>query len=294
MDSARVIARFEVERQALAVMDHPAIAKVFDGGTTPDGRPYFAMEFVRGEPITAYCDRVGLRLPARLELFVQLCEGVQHAHQKGIIHRDLKPSNVLVTEIDDRPVPRIIDFGIAKAVSQPLTDRPLYTELGGFVGTPEYMSPEQAGLTPADVDTRTDVYALGVMLYELLVGTLPFDTTTGREGGIDQIRRIIREQEPVRPSTRVRRRGVAGKTEADRRAMVPDRLARVLRGDLDAITMRALEKDRARRYATANALALDVPGISKTNRSPPDRPAPSTGRKSSCGAIAGAWWRYSY
>ena len=258
MDSAQVVARFEVERQALAVMDHPAIAKVFDGGTTHDGRPYFAMEYVRGEAITAYCDRLGLRLPARLELFVQLCEGVQHAHQKGIIHRDLKPSNVLVTEIDDRPVPRIIDFGIAKAVSQPLTDRPVYTVLGGFVGTPEYMSPEQAGLTPTDVDTRTDVYALGVMLYELLVGALPFETTTLREGGIDQIRQMIREQEPVRPSTRVRRRGAAGSSDADRRAMVPDRLAHVLRGDLDAITMKALEKDRGRRYPTANALALDV------------------------------------
>src|SRR5262245_45254588 len=176
MDSARVIARFDAERQALALMDHPAIAKVFDAGTTPEGRPYFAMEYVRGESITSYCDKHRLTIRERLELFIQLCDGVQHAHQKGIIHRDLKPSNVLVTVSDDRPVPRIIDFGIAKAMAQPLTERPMFTEVGGFLGTPEYMSPEQADVSPVDVDTRSDVYSLGVILYELMVGTLPFDS----------------------------------------------------------------------------------------------------------------------
>ncbi len=203
MDTAQVVARFEAERQALAVMDHPAIAKVFDGGTTPEGRPYFAMEYVRGEAITSYCDRQRLSIHERLELFIQLCDGVQHAHQKGIIHRDLKPSNVLVSVADDHPVPRIIDFGIAKAVSQPLTERPLFTELGGFLGTPEYMSPEQAELTPVDVDTRSDVYSLGVLLYEILVGTLPFDSVGLRQAGLDEIRRTIREKDPLRPSTQI-------------------------------------------------------------------------------------------
>ena len=189
MDSTQVIARFEAERQALAVMDHPSIAKVFDGGKTPEGRPYFAMEYVRGEAITRYCHRRRLSLRARLELVIQLCEGVQHAHQKGIIHRDLKPSNVLVAEVDDHPVPRIIDFGIAKAVWQPLSNELLVTEIGGFVGTPEYMSPEQAEVTPIDIDTRSDVYSLGVLLYELLAGTLPFDAGRLRQVGVDEIRR---------------------------------------------------------------------------------------------------------
>ena len=257
MDSAQVVARFEAERQALAVMDHPAIAKVFDGGTTPEGRPYFAMEYCRGEAITAYCDRQRLSVRERLEIFIELCDGIQHAHQKGIIHRDLKPSNVLVTAVDDRHVPRIIDFGIAKAISQPLTERPLYTEVGGFIGTPEYMSPEQAELTPLDVDTRSDVYSLGVMLYELLVGTLPLDGPTLRREGFDEIRRAIREDDPVRPSTRLPH--VAQSiTVAERRRMPLRKLVSVLRGDLDWITMKALEKDRTRRYQTANALALDI------------------------------------
>ncbi len=257
MDTAQVVARFEAERQALAVMDHPAIAKVFDAGTTPEGRPYFAMEYVRGEAITQYCDRQRLPIRERLELFIQLCDGVQHAHQKGIIHRDLKPSNVLVSVAEDRPVPRIIDFGIAKAVAQPLTERPLFTEIGGFLGTPEYMSPEQAELTPVDVDTRSDVYSLGVLLYDLLVGTLPFDSASLRQAGVDEIRRTIREKDPLRPSTRITRHASAGSVAAQRQIQ-PAKLAAVVRGDLDWITMKALEKDRTRRYQTANALALDV------------------------------------
>jgi non-specific serine/threonine protein kinase/serine/threonine-protein kinase len=258
MDTAQVVARFEAERQALAVMDHPAIAKVFDGGTTPEGRPYFAMEYVRGESITSYCDRQRLPIHERLELFIQLCDGVQHAHQKGIIHRDLKPSNVLVSVAEDRPVPRIIDFGIAKAIAQPLTERPLFTEIGGFLGTPEYMSPEQAELTPVDVDTRSDVYSLGVLLYGLLVGTLPFDSASLRQAGVDEIRRTIREKDPLRPSTRITGHAPSAISVAAQRQIQPAKLAAVVRGDLDWITMKALEKDRTRRYQTANALALDV------------------------------------
>jgi tetratricopeptide (TPR) repeat protein len=258
MDTARVVARFEAERQALAMMDHPAIAKVFDGGTTPTGRPYFAMEYVKGEAITSYCDRHRLPIHERLELFIQLCDGVQHAHQKGIIHRDLKPSNVLVSVADDYPVPRIIDFGIAKAIAHRLSEQPALTELGGFLGTPEYISPEQAELTPLDVDTRSDVYSLGVMLYEILVGTPPFDSAAFREAGLDEIRRTIREKDPVKPSTRITRSGPASTSAADQRRTQPTKLAAVLRGDLDWITMKAIEKDRTRRYQTANALGLDV------------------------------------
>lgn len=258
MDTAHVVARFEAERQALAVMDHPAIAKIFDGGSTPEGRPYFAMEYVRGEAITSYCDRHRLSIRDRMELFIQLCDGVQHAHQKGIIHRDLKPSNVLVSVADEQPVPRIIDFGIAKAIAQPLTDRPLFTGLGGFLGTPEYMSPEQAELTPIDVDTRSDVYSLGVLLYELLGGTLPFDSEALREASVDEIRRTIREKDPPRPSNRVTHGKLASMAAAEHRRTQPAKLVSLLRGDLDWITMRALEKDRTRRYQTVNALALDV------------------------------------
>ena len=258
MDSARVIARFEAERQALAMMDHPAIAKVFDAGTTPEGRPYFAMEYVRGEAITSYCDRQRLSVRDRLELFIQLCEGVQHAHQKGIIHRDLKPSNVLVGFVDDHPVPRIIDFGIAKAVAQPLTGHSLFTEFGTFIGTPEYMSPEQAEMSPLDVDTRSDVYSLGILLYELLVGALPFDRDALRHAGLDAIRRTIRETDAPRPSTRVTRVGADSETIAACRQTHSVKLARMLRGDLDWITVKALEKERSRRYATANALAMDI------------------------------------
>jgi len=258
MDTARVIARFDAERQALAVMDHPTIAKVFDGGKTPEGRPYFAMEYVRGEAITVYCNRRRLTIPERLELFIHLCEGVQHAHQKGIIHRDLKPSNVLVSEVDDHPVPRIIDFGIAKAIAQPLTEQLLVTELGGFMGTPAYMSPEQAEPASIDIDTRSDVYSLGVMLYELLVGVLPFDADALRQAGVDELRRTIREKDPPRPSTRVLQLGATSLGATEQHHISSSKLARTLRGDLDWITMKALEKDRTRRYATANALALDV------------------------------------
>ena len=258
MDSAQVVARFEAERQALALMDHPAIASVYDGGTTPQGRPYFAMEYFRGEPITTYCDRQRLSTTARLELFIRVCEGVQHAHQKGIIHRDLKPSNILVTLQDDHPTPKVIDFGVAKAIARPLTERALYTELGALIGTPEYMSPEQAEMSGLDVDTRTDVYALGVLLYELLTGTLPFDSKELRQGGLGEIQRIIREKEPSRPSTRITPPGLASTAAAQNRQTEPRRLASELRGDLDWITMRALEKDRTRRYQTANALAADV------------------------------------
>lgn len=293
MDTAQVVARFQAERQALALMDHPAIARVFDAGSTPEGRPYFAMEYVRGEPITAYCDRHRLTTRERLELFIQACEGVQHAHQKAIIHRDLKPSNVLVTLQDDRPVPKIIDFGVAKATTQSLTEQTLFTEFGALIGTPEYMSPEQAEMGGLDIDTRTDVYALGVILYELLTGTLPFDARTLREKGLDEIRRTIREVEPPRPSTRISQNGPKSGDAAQNRRTEPGRLASLLRGDLDWITMRALEKDRTRRRMpwrwTSGA-------ASTTSRSRPVPRAPLIASVSSCGGIGSVspprprWW----
>ena len=258
MDTVQVVARFEAERQALALMDHPAIATVFDGGSTPEGCPYFVMEYVKGEPITAYCDRHRLAMRQRLELFAQVCDGVQHAHQKGVVHRDLKPSNVLVALQDDRPVPKIIDFGVAKATAQQLTDRTLRTEFGAIIGTLEYMSPEQAEMGGLDVDTRTDVYALGVILYELLTGALPFESKELRQAGILEVQRTIREKEPPRPSTRITSLGNASTAAATNRHTEPRRLASQLRGDLDWVTMRALEKDRTRRYQTANALAAEV------------------------------------
>ena len=258
MDSAQVVARFEAERQALALMDHAAIARVFDGGVTPQGRPFFAMEHVRGEPVTTYCDRHRLSTEDRLALFLELCEGVQHAHQKGIIHRDLKPSNILVTIQGDRPVPKIIDFGVAKATARQLTDQALLTELGAPIGTAEYMSPEQAEMGALDIDTRTDVYALGVTLYELLTGALPFASRELRAGGPTEIHRIIREKEPPRPSTRVTQLARESAEAARNRDTEPRRLAGRLRGDLDWITMKALEKDRTRRYGSASEMAADI------------------------------------
>jgi eukaryotic-like serine/threonine-protein kinase len=277
MDTAQVIARFEAERQALALMDHPAIATVFDAGSTPQGRPYFVLEYVRGEAITDYCDRHRLSIAERLELFIQVCEGVQHAHQKGVIHRDLKPSNVLVTLLEDRAVPKIIDFGIAKATTRALTERTLFTELGVLVGTPEYMSPEQAESTGLDIDTRTDVYALGVLLYELLTGVLPFDSRELRDKGLEHIRRTIRERDPLRPRTRITQRGQASSDVAEKRRLAVGKLASRLRGDLDWITMKAVEKDRTRRYQTANALALDPGGSLPTSPCRPVRRARPTG-----------------
>jgi WD40 repeat protein/serine/threonine protein kinase/tetratricopeptide (TPR) repeat protein len=253
-----VLARFESERQALALMDHPAIAKVFDAGTTDDGRPYFVMERVAGVPITEFCDLRKLTSKKRLELFAEVCDAIQHAHTKGILHRDIKPTNVLVTEAEGRPRPKVIDFGIAKALNQKLTEKTLYTALGVLVGTPGYMSPEQASSTPLDVDTRADVYSLGVLLYELLTGAPPFEARRLREAGWAGMLRIIQEEEPPRPSARVTTQTKAGTDVAGRRGTEPGRLARELRGDLDWITLKALEKDRSRRYQSALGLADDV------------------------------------
>jgi len=261
MDTKSVIARFEVEQQALALMDHPNIAKVFDAGTTESGRPYFVMELVRGTKITQYCDQNSLTTEERLKLFIQVCQAVQHAHQKGIIHRDIKPSNILVTTTaEDVALPVVIDFGIAKATSnQRLTDKTYFTALEMLIGTPAYMSPEQAELTSVDVDTRTDIYSLGVLLYELLTGSPPFDTAELSKAGLDEIRRVIREQEPGRPSTRLRKMTDADLTVlAKNHKSEPPTLIRTIRGDLDWIVMKALEKDRKRRYATAHGLVLDV------------------------------------
>ena len=258
MDTKEVLARFESERQALALMNHPTIAKAYEAGSTDEGRPFFAMEYVRGVPLTDYCDAQRLSTQERLTLFMDVCGGVQHAHQKGIIHRDIKPSNILVAVEDGRPIPKIIDFGVAKATSQRLTERTLFTELGQWIGTPEYMSPEQAELTGLDVDTRSDVYSLGVVLYELLAGTQPFDSKELRTAGFDEMRRRIREEEPPRPSTRVSSLGNASKVAAERRQTDIQGLARTLRGDLDWIVMKALEKDRTRRYGSPGEVAADV------------------------------------
>jgi serine/threonine protein kinase/WD40 repeat protein len=258
MDTREVVARFEAERQALALMDHPNIARVFDGGATETGRPYFVMELVRGEPITAYCDTQRLSVDERLELFMQVCQAVQHAHQKGIIHRDLKPSNVMVTVVDDRPVPKVIDFGIAKATAQRLTEKTFFTRFAQFLGTPAYVSPEQADLTSTDIDTRADIYSLGILLYELLTGTTPFDGELLR-AGMDELRRTICEKEPKRPSTRLNAMGEAERTATARRCRTEAQtLFHQLRGDLDWIVVKCLEKDRERRYATANGLAADI------------------------------------
>jgi serine/threonine protein kinase/tetratricopeptide (TPR) repeat protein len=261
MDTNNVIARFEAERQALALMDHPNIAHVLDAGATENGRPYFVMELVRGIKITDYCDQHSLTTEDRLELFTQVCNAVQHAHQKGIIHRDIKPSNVLVTTSSEgKPLPKVIDFGIAKATTGlQLTDKTLFTAFEMLIGTPAYMSPEQAALTSVDVDTRTDIYSLGVLLYELLTSTTPFDTKELLKAGLDEVRRVIQTEEPVRPSTRLRTMMPANRTSISqqRQADAP-KLIHDMSGDLDWIVMKALEKDRERRYQTANALAEDI------------------------------------
>jgi non-specific serine/threonine protein kinase/serine/threonine-protein kinase len=258
MDSRAVFSRFDSERQALALMEHPNIAKVFDAASAPDGRPYFVMEYVPGLPITTYCDKSRLTIGERLRLFTQVCQGVQHAHQKAIIHRDLKPSNILVQVQDDKPVPKIIDFGLAKAVAHRLTNDTMLTQMGTIVGTPAYMSPEQSDLSDQNVDTRTDVYSLGVILYELLVGALPLGTHEIREAGLAAMLQKIRVAEPPRPSTKVRSLGEDSKDSAERRHEHPKSLEKHLRGDLDWITMRALEKEKARRYGSPADLASDI------------------------------------
>jgi serine/threonine protein kinase len=258
MDSAQVIARFEAERQALAMMDHPNIAKVLDAGATGTGRPYFVMELVKGVPITEFCDRNRLSLKERLELFAPVCRAIQHAHQKKIIHRDIKPSNVLVTLYDGTPVPKVIDFGVAKAIDQPLTERTLFTRFGAIIGTLEYMSPEQAELGSLDVDTRSDVYSLGVLLYELLTGTTPLERAELRRSAYSEILRKIREEEPPRPSARLSESREVLPSISEQRKAEPARLPKQVRGELDWIVMKALEKDRVRRYGSANGLALDV------------------------------------
>ena len=257
MDTRQVVGRFEAERQALALMDHAHIARVLDGGTTSAGRPYFVMDLVQGVPITRYCDEHRLTPRQRLELFIPVCSAIQHAHQKGIIHRDLKPSNVLVAPYDGKAVVKVIDFGVAKAAGQQLTDRTLVTGFGAVVGTLEYMSPEQAELNNHDIDTRSDIYALGVLLYELLAGSPPFSRKELEKAGMVEMLRVIREQEPSKPSTKLSTaEGLP--TLAANRGTEPAKLTRLVRGELDWIVMKALEKDRGRRYETANGFALDV------------------------------------
>src|SRR5262245_20823459 len=259
MDTRQIVARFEAERQALALMDHPHIAQVLDAGATDRGRPYFVMELVKGISITQFCDDNQLSPRERLELFVAVCQAVQHAHQKGIIHRDLKPSNLLVTLHDGKPLVKVIDFGIAKALGQErLTEKTLCTGFAQMLGTPLYMSPEQAEMSGQDADTRTDIYALGVLLYELLTGTTPFDKERLKEANYDEIRRIIREEEPAKPSTRISTLGQAATTVCAQRKSEPRRLRQLFRGELDWIVMKALEKDRNRRYESASSFAADV------------------------------------
>ena len=258
MDTKQVVGRFEAERQALALMDHPNIAKVLDAGSMENGRPYFVMELVRGIPITQFCDQESIATKERIDLFIKVCHALQHAHQKGIIHRDIKPSNILVTLHDGVPVPKVIDFGIAKATQQDLTDKTIYTQFQQFIGTPAYMSPEQAEMSGLDIDTRSDVYSLGVLLYELLTGTTPFDAKELAQSGIDAMRKIIREQEPIRPSTKLSQSIQTGRIRAADSSGSERETIAALRGDLDWIVMKCLEKDRSRRYDTANGLALDL------------------------------------
>jgi len=258
MNTREIVTRFESERQALALMDHPAIAKVFDAGSTPQGMPYVVMEYVAGVPITEYCDKHRLAMNERLELFVQVCSGVQHAHQKAIIHRDLKPSNILVTQVDGKPVPKIIDFGVAKAISQRLTAETMFTHAGALIGTPEYMSPEQANSGSEDIDTRSDVYSLGVVLYELLVGALPLDLTEIRDQAFFELLRRIREEDAPRPSTKLRTSSEHSSVAARNRGTEPAELDKQLKGDLDSIALKALEKERSRRYSSPSDLAGDI------------------------------------
>jgi WD40 repeat protein len=258
MDTREVIARFEAERQAIALMDHPNIARVLDAGATQAGRPYFVMELVRGIPITDYCDQASLPTRERLQLFLKVCQAVQHAHQKGVIHRDIKPGNVLVTLHDGEPVPKVIDFGVAKALGQKLTDKTLFTAFHHMIGTPAYMSPEQAALSGLDIDTRADIYSLGVLLYELLTGVTPFDVKMFRQAALDEIRRTICEKDPPRPSTRLQTLGDQLLQVARHRQTEPHNLLHQVRGDLDWIVMKCLEKDRQRRYETANGVATDI------------------------------------
>jgi hypothetical protein len=258
MDTREVVARFESERQALALMDHANIAQILDGGETASGRPYFVMELVRGEPITEYCDRKCLPARERLELFVVVCRAVQHAHQKGVIHRDIKPSNVMVAVHEGVPVVKVIDFGVAKAIGQQLTNKTLLTGSGKIIGTPSYMSPEQAQMAGLDIDTRSDIYSLGVLLYELLTGTTPIDSNKLHHAGVAEMQRLIQEMEPPRPSARLTPSGTTVTSIAAKRGTSAAHLARFVSGDLDWIVMKALEKDRNRRYATALGLCEDI------------------------------------
>ena len=258
MDTKEVIARFDAERQALALMDHPNIARVFDAGATDSGRPYFVMELIEGIPINAYCDQHDLPPQQRLELFLSVCHAVQHAHQKGIIHRDVKPTNILVTLHDGQPVVKVIDFGVAKAINRPLTEKTLFTAQGQMLGTPQYMSPEQTESSGGDVDTRSDVYSLGVLLYELLTGSTPLQAERMREAGYAEIQRMIRDEEPQRPSLRLSTAGEQLTAVARHRSIDPARLRRLVQGELDWIVMKTLEKERSRRYDTVASLAADI------------------------------------
>ena len=257
MDSRAVVARFEQERQALAMMDHPNIARVLDGGLTPTGQPFFVMELVNGLPLTRFCDEAKLTPRQRLELFVPICQAVQHAHQKGLVHRDLKPANILVTMIDARPIPKVIDFGVAKATGGKLTDESLATQFGAIVGTLEYMAPEQAGFSGGDIDTRADIYSLGVILYELLTGVRPIDAGRLKKAAFTEMIRIIQEEEPSKPSTRLSTSDALPSLAALRQTE-PKKLMALLRGELDWVVLKCLEKQRERRYETANGLARDI------------------------------------